>query len=265
MIDKMDNQFKRIVRKEKSIEPPIIGKIKIGEKTEAGLPKSTDYFVASGAYKSAFYSKFGQNTSRIPIFFPNVNSNFLVQEQYELWDKGVLVAYGDGETFQVMNPTTYQFEQKGIESIPSIEAFRHTLKLRFGIRGLQDCLGVWQFETKGSKSSIENIIGTLDMVNQYGKNWQEVPFDLIVSFRTKKEISGRTRKYPVVTLVASNLIELEQQGEEVPFEFTDIAKPIEERALAEPPEVQETEPTPAPLPTIPLKKPFNELNIDDIL
>ena len=75
MSEKMDNQFKRIVRKEKSIEPPIIGKIKIGEKTEAGLPKSTDYFVASGAYKSAFYSKFGQNTSRIPIFFPIVNSS----------------------------------------------------------------------------------------------------------------------------------------------------------------------------------------------
>jgi len=265
MSEKMDNEFKRIVRKGKSIEPPIIGKIKIGEKTEANLPKSTDYFVASGAYKSVFYSKFGENQSRIPIFFPNVNSNFLVQEQYELWDKGVLIAYGDGETFQVMNPKTYQFEQKGIESVPSIEAFRHTLKLRFGIRGLQDCLGVWQFETKGSKSSIENIIGTLDMVNSYGKSWQELPFDLIVSFRTKKEISGKTRKYPVVTLVAANLLELENQEDEVPFEFTDMAKPLEERVLAEPTEQNGVEPIPAPLPQIPQNNPRKKFTLDDLL
>jgi hypothetical protein len=261
----MENNFKRIVRKEKNIEPPIIGKLKIGEKTEAGLPKSTDYFVASGAYKSVFNSKFGENPSRIPIFFPNVNSSFLVQEQYELWEKGVLVAYGDGEKFQVMNPTTYQFEEKGIEEIPSIENFRHTLKLRFGIRGLQDCLGVWQFETKGGKSSIENIIGTLDMVNSYGKSWQELPFDLIVSFRTKKEISGKTRKYPVVTLVAANLLESENQEDEVPFEFTDMAKPLEERSLAEPAEQNEAEPIPAPLPQIPQNNPSKKLTLDDLL
>lgn len=194
------------IKREIAPLPPIIGKVKIGEKTERGLPKSVDYFIASGGYKDAFLNHFGSEPKKIPVFFPkNIDTNYLVEERLEWWNAGVLYGYGDGESFMVLDTSTFYFEPKKSAEITNLSEYKHTLKLRFGIRSLSMALGVWQFETKGSKSTIDNILGTLDLVNQMGKAWHEVPFDLIVSFRSKKEPNGRTRKYPVVTLVAANL------------------------------------------------------------
>ena len=81
---------------------PRVGFIKIGYKDERGLPRSTDYFSASGKYASLFAKAYGDKPQTIQIVFP------LDDPAQVCNDDGRLMATGDGTDFQVWDGKEYQ-------------------------------------------------------------------------------------------------------------------------------------------------------------
>lgn len=97
----MNGRIKRNVAEER-LSFPIIGKIKVGIKTEKGYPKGVDYFVPSGKYSELFKRVYGDKPNTIQIVFISDDAKEACIERYEYRDdKGKLIAFGDGEIFNV--------------------------------------------------------------------------------------------------------------------------------------------------------------------
>lgn len=200
----MNGRIKRGVP-ERHPSLPIIGKIKIGKKSDKGFPMAVDYFIPDSKYASLFHDTYGEKPNTIQIFFPSSNPDDVCRERYEYrTNKGELYAFGDGEEFFVWNREKYVrmttedypdimnlIQQK----FPSKQGWRVRLTLTFLLPKVFGVLGLWRFETSGDLSSIPNIRNTFDMMSDKG-----VMFNLSVSFAKSQKPDGAAR-FPVVSIV----------------------------------------------------------------
>lgn len=198
-------------KREDRLPLPKIGRIACGEKSEKGYPRSLDYFVASGKYKSLFDAAYGEKPSTIQIVFPSDDANLVCKEYYELRDTaGKLVSEGDGETFKVWstkekaykNLTTNEYPDlmnMVASRYPSCE-WKITLTLNFIIPKIRGVMGVWSFSTKGSASTIPQVRDTFDAMIEQNGHASGVIFDLSVVMHKSNKPNDSSR-YPVVTLI----------------------------------------------------------------
>ena len=191
---------------------PIIGKIKVGYKDERGIPHSADYFIPSGKYANLFLSALGERPSTIRIVFPSDNAATVCREEWVYRDDGgKLVATGDGETFRVWNGTEYK--EFTTEKYPDLmdgldkkwhskSGWQVTITLNFVIPEVRGVMGVWQFISKGSASTIPSIRDAFDAMLETNGHCAGVIFDLSVKY-AKSQKPNQTSRYPVVTLTAN--------------------------------------------------------------
>lgn len=190
---------------------PILGNVKVGMKTKSRsgkeIPTSLDYFVATGKYAHLFAEHHGERPNVLPIAFPDDDPLYACNERYECRDAdGRLVATGDGDVWRIWHHeaykimTTEEARSLGID-MRALGKWSVILTLRFILLRVTSVLGVWQFSTKGDKSSIPAIRETFDRVREYcGGSLVNVPFDLTVEF-AKSQQPGSTSRFPVVNLV----------------------------------------------------------------
>lgn len=197
------------MQKHREVKMPIIGKIKVGEKNEKGLPVSLDYFIAVGNYKNYFDNACGEKPTSITIMFLDDEFEKSCNERYELRQGAKLYAYGDGEVFQVYDEQKDDYIEMTMDKNSDVIKSLHTkvkgkwesvLHMYFLIPAITGVLGAWQFTTKGEKSSIPTILGAFQMVKNMAGRVVGIPFDLQV----KKVISnkpGSKNKFPVINLI----------------------------------------------------------------
>ena len=137
-------------------------------------------------------------------------------EQYEYRDNaGALVAYGDGETFNVYDGKVYK--PYSIKDYPDImnqisaknptkrgnDNWDIVLTMRFIIPAVNGVVGAWGFTTKGKASSIRNIRDSFDSVQMMRGTVVTSVFDLSVQFHKSNKPNDSSR-YPVLSLVAND-------------------------------------------------------------
>lgn len=87
---------------------PRVGFIKVGMKNAKGYPQSVDYFIPQGKYASLFTKAYGDKPDTIQIVFVSDDPAQVCNEMYEYRDDaGKLIAWGDGETFNVWDGQKY--------------------------------------------------------------------------------------------------------------------------------------------------------------
>jgi hypothetical protein len=209
----------RITRRDvpqKQVVLPIIGKIKIGKKSEKGYPMSVDYFIPTGKYEAMFRAVYGEHAQTIQVVFVDDDAEKVCAERYEYRnDQGELCAYGDGETFMVWNGKEYQ--ELSVEQYPGVmdsvaNRFRNKrtqggrdgwdviLFVTFMVPMVRGVAGVWQFTTKGERSTIPNIRDVFDSVLERRGFVKGIIFDMSVQF-AKSQKPGQKSRYPVVQIV----------------------------------------------------------------
>lgn len=190
---------------------PKIGRIACGEKSEKGYPRSLDYFVASGKYKSLFDEAYGEKPTTIQIVFPSDDAELVCKEYYELRDNaGKLVSEGDGETFKVWSSKSASYTTQTTEDYPNLMEmiashypkceWKITLTLNFIIPKVRGVMGLWSFSTKGSASTIPQVRDTFDAMIEQNGHASGVIFDLSIKMHTSQK-PNTASKYPVVSLV----------------------------------------------------------------
>lgn len=200
----------------------IIGKIKIGQKNEAGLPESLDYFVADGQYADMFREAFPESQgkpTKIEIFFPSSSIDDVCRERFENRDGAKLFAYGDGEEFMVWtegkkDPKTGLFgvyKKFTIKEHPDLKDriaqkngkdWDHVLQMHFFISRIRGVFGVWELNTKGDASSIPQITSVFDSVLGTAGRVEQIPFDLMVK-KVKSQKPTSKSLFPVVSLICN--------------------------------------------------------------
>lgn len=201
--------------------PSNVGKIKIGEKSEKGYPRSLDYFICKSEnenYIDMFNEVFGYKPNTLKIKFDNIDAGKVCFEQIVFRNTaGKKVAYGDGATFYEydlnsrkwnvsLNADGYcnkSFDLRNKYKVePKIELvliFKLVELEKFGF------FGNWVFETKGMQTSISSITTTFDnmvnIANSQNIDFREFEFDLNVKKHTSNNISNSS--YPIVSLVAN--------------------------------------------------------------
>ena len=200
-----------------SLRLPRIGKIKIGEKTDKGYPRSVDYFIATGDYASHFNEVY-PHSNRITIAFLSDDPNDSCRERLIYYnDQGKVCARGDGESYEVWNEVdkkyiilTLKERPKLMEEIatkwPTKYGWTHELTMNFLLPKVRSVVGFWQFTTKGKQSTIPQIVGAFDAVLEIRGAVKLIPFDLVVNF-AKSMHPGEVSRYPVVSLVPNAGIE----------------------------------------------------------
>lgn len=193
----------RIKRGEdQSARLPILGKIKVGEKSDKGIPRSLDYFVATGKYKEVFDQAFGEKPKKIEIFFISDDPLLSCFEQFECRDNaGRLVGYGDGETNFVYDGKKY-VEEPDKAKLTKYGKWKPVLKIRFIIPRIKTVFGLWEFSTSGDKSSIPQIRDSFDTILDRVGRVSGIPFDLMVD-KVKSQKPGDASSFPVVTMVSN--------------------------------------------------------------
>lgn len=212
---------------------PLIGKIKVGELSENGHPKSLDCFRATGQYAQLFHEELGDEPTRIPILFWSDDPAEVCNERWEgRNEEGDLYGYSDGLTWMIWDHAAEKYvqrdprsEQQVIKNDPRLAGksagnrtrtghirWKVRLTLRFLIPQVR-VAGGWSFTTGGKKTSIEEIRNSFDMVLAKAKTVQRIPFDLIVK-KVKGSTPGASRSFPVVQLVPNlseqNLLQVSQ-------------------------------------------------------
>lgn len=205
----------RIIRDEETgySNLPIIGKIKVGaliERNGKTYPTSLDYFRADGKYAQKFIDAYPGKPNKIQIIFASDDITSVCDEKYELRGAdGRLWGTGDGYTFRIWDKDEYKIYTKDkdasfIKSVSrqcgSKKGWESSLTLRFIIPKISGVMGVWQFTTKGSASSIPSIIKAYDTVLHFAGTVQMIPFDLQVDMVTSQK-PGSKSKFPVISLV----------------------------------------------------------------
>ncbi|UFK27453.1 hypothetical protein [Elizabethkingia phage TCUEAP2] len=195
---------------------PRVGFIKIGMKTERGLPQSVDYFIPVGKYAGLFTQAYGERPQTIQIVFPDDDPEKVCNERFEYRDdEGRLIAEGNGELFKVWDGTKY--EELTVEQYPNLmqsiakrypnkavkkggDGWKITLTLNFIVPLVRGVAGVWQFTTNGSASTIPAIRETFDGMLAERGFCKGIIFDLNVQFATTQKPGDKSR-FPVVSLV----------------------------------------------------------------
>lgn len=191
--------------------PPLLGKVKVGMKSQGGYPMSTDYFVPSGKYAPLFTEVYGEKPDSLLIYFPSNDPELVCNEAYVYRDNaGRKIAEGDGETFWVYSEKTQarvrvtsaqmpDLMDRIKEKYPSKTGWQVTLTLKFVLPLVNRIYGVWEFQTKGAASSIPQIRDCFDAMLAKNGKIEGVLCDLNVKFA--KSDSPKASKYPVVSLI----------------------------------------------------------------
>lgn len=222
-------------KEQKRLPFPIVGHIKCGMKSDKGYPMSVDYFIPDGNYAPLFKQAYGEKPSTIQIVFPSDDAELVCREEYVLRDgQGKLVATGDGETFKTWSEKAKKYIVVTTTEQPDIMAmlekhykqeWKITLTLVFILPLVRGVMGCWQFQTKGSASTIPQVRDAFDAMLETNGKAAGVIFDLSVKMHKSNKPSD-TSRYPVVTLVPNESLENLQKVHEA-------RKPI---ALIESPE-----------------------------
>lgn len=198
---------------EPAVKLAVVGKIRIGTKSDKGTPVSLDYFKpdADAQYLQLFTDAYGAEPKSLTITFLSDDLRECCRHYYELRDtKGGRVAYGDGVEFFVATPNggavidvlhtpedTDAFMDELAARVNS--KWRERLTLRFALPQVP-VLGVWQFSTHGSGTTIPNILGTIDLMKNLAGRIVGIPFDLKVE-KVKSDKAGSRSVFPIVSLV----------------------------------------------------------------
>jgi hypothetical protein len=191
------------------VKLPLLGRIKVGmkaisQKTGKEFPTSIDWFRADGKYAELFHQVYGEKPNRIQIVFPSNRVEDVCSETYICRDdKGRLLAEGDGETWRAWstNRKEYVFGKSTIEEVEKKYGKASvSLTIRFLLPKIPSVFGIWQFTTKGAKSSIPAIRDTFDQVLEMAGVVSNIPFDLTVE-KVKSNKPGEASVFPVVTLI----------------------------------------------------------------
>ena len=210
----------RIIREVKKERVAIIGNIKIGRKTEKGHPESLDYFIADGKYKGYFDKEFPDKPKNIEILFLSDDIEDVCFERYEIRQGAKLFAFGNGFDFHVwdekeVDVKTGEYGTRKlitIEDEPDIKdrleqqlgvKWQEVLTMRFLIPRIKGIWGVWQLSTKGSASSIPEIVGVFDAIQKMAGTVKNLAFDLSVK-KVKNQTPGSKALFPVLQLVSNN-------------------------------------------------------------
>ena len=189
---------------------PRAGFIKTGYKDDRGIPRSTDYFIASGKYEKYFRDAYGEKPQVIQVLFLSDDPMDSCTERFEYRDgQGRLFAFGDGVNFEYWDKGAYQ--KTTIEEIPDLHeriankvqskrGWEITLTLRFLIPKIRGIAGYWQYSSRAEKSSIPSIVATFDSVLENRGFVRGVIFDLTVEF-AKSQAPDKQSRYPVVNLI----------------------------------------------------------------
>jgi len=198
---------------------PIVGKLKVGEigKSAGGkdIPRSLDYFKADGKYAELFHQKLGKNPKKIAVAFLTDNISSVCNERFESWDNGSMrgfkFGYGDGDTFYIYDPAKSKYIEwakgdDGFEEEMKKYKWQAILTLRFVVLELRGVMGQWQLTTRGAKSSIPGIVDSFDFVKNKAGTIIGLPFDLIVSKNSGRNLNKEGTKiqstsYPIIGLV----------------------------------------------------------------
>lgn len=227
-----------------------IGFIKCGEKVinQNGkqIPRSLNYFKAEGKYAGYFNQAYPDKPTTIKIIFPSDNLTEICNERYEMWDGSQKCGWGDGENFNLWNEEKKCFEAFNVPRGDLDDFLKNTenkinqknrnypvkwsviLTLRFMIPEIGKILGVWEFSTRGEKSSIKQIISPFDNVQRWGGTVTRTFFDLNLDWHVSKK-KGNKSAYPVISLVPNmskqNLekqrLLLEQNNNDLPLIITE--------------------------------------------
>jgi hypothetical protein len=196
----------RIQREVKTNTLPLIGRIKVGEKTtnSAGkeYPRSLDYFRPTGKYTKQFFDVFGDKPDKIGIVFVTDDINEACSQYFACWTDGKKWGTGDGQTFSVWDKDANKYIENLGKDDPRVRALKweEYTTLKFVIPAIPTVLGYWEFTTKGKKSSIPGIIQAFDFVKERVGTTVALPFDLVVSKATGRT-PGAATSYPVVQLI----------------------------------------------------------------
>mgnify|MGYP001775213672 CR=1 FL=1 len=208
-ISRPDREINRVVL-------PRVGFIKVGMKNAKGYPQSVDYFVPLGKYAGLFTQAYGDRPQTIQIVFPDDDAEKVCREEYQYRDDaGKLIAWGDGEVFNVWDGQKYN--ELSAKDYPKLmhgvarkypnrivraggDGWQVTLTLTFIIPLVRGVAGVWQFVTKGAASSIPGIRDTFDAMLSERGFVKGIIWDMNVQF-AKSQKPGETSRYPVVSIV----------------------------------------------------------------
>lgn len=208
----------RIIRIEESNRLPFprIGSLRIGYKNDRGFPTSVDYFIPTGRYAAMFSQAYGEKPSTIQIIFPDDEADLVCREEYEYRDDaGRRLAWGDGETFRVW--TGDKYEEFSTVDYPNLmsgitkkhpnkavvsggDGWKVILSLNVICPLVRGIVGVWQFVTSGTASTIPQIREVFDKMQEERGSVKGVVFDLNVSFHSSQKPGSKSR-FPVVSLV----------------------------------------------------------------
>lgn len=212
----MKGRIKRPEANKARLILPRVGFVKIGMKSERGLPQSVDYFIPVGKYAGLFTQAYGERPQTIQIVFPDDDPEKVCNERFEYRDdEGRLIAEGNGELFKVWDGTKY--EELTVEQYPNLmqsiakrypnkavkkggDGWKITLTLNFIVPLVRGVAGVWQFTTNGSASTIPAIRETFDGMLAERGFCKGIIFDLNVQFATTQKPGDKSR-FPVVSLV----------------------------------------------------------------
>ena len=225
-------------KQENRLPFPLIGKVKVGElavsATGKTYPRSTEWFVPSGKYASLFKEAYGEQPSTIQIVFPSDDAELVCREEYILRDNaGKLVSSGDGVNFRTWSEKQKKYIDVTTDEQPNLmemlskhygQEWKVTLTLNFILPLVRGVMGCWQFQTKGSASTIPQVRDTFDtMLEQNGKV-AGVIFDLSVVIHKSNKPNDSSR-YPVVSLVPNesrdNLLKIREAKKPITLEITD--------------------------------------------
>jgi hypothetical protein len=204
-------QSRNEVRQSSAYRLPVIGKVKTGEKKMGAnnreYPSSLDYFRFTGKYADDVVKALGNDKpNKIGIYFADDDVKKVCDERFEARDdRGVIVLEGDGETFRAYDPATQKFIEGIDKTHPLIALHRknikHVLTIRFLISGFKGVLGQWELTTRGSRTSIDRIINPFDAMLELTGRVKGIPFDLTVEMVKSKGADGKTKQFPVISLI----------------------------------------------------------------
>lgn len=202
---------------------PIIGYLSIGEKVfnAAGVnthAKANDFFRVRGKngepckYEAIFKEAFGDKPKVIPIAFISDDLKESCNQQYEYWEAGKRMGWGDGVTFHVWSVQAKDHVKVDANHKVVLEWFTpdakgktkwvEKLHLTFVIPKLSSVMGLFKFVTGGAKTTIPEITKAFDFIKAKAGTVQYFPFDLIVESNTGRT-PGEAKAWKSVKLIPS--------------------------------------------------------------
>jgi Recombination directionality factor-like len=213
----------------------VVGKLKIGEKTEKGLPTSLDYFLpaADAQYVKLFKAAYGDRPSVLTVTFLTDDPEQAVETFFELrGSDGKRIAKGDGATFYVATEATVGGKKMIVDQAISpqdVKGWMNTQAARSGTEWKTvatmrvalprvPVIGVWEVRTQGTASSIKNLTAAVDQVHQMAGRLAGIPFDLSVKM-VKSDKAGSKSRFPVLSLMANISVDAIEQVAALPTGF----------------------------------------------